>query len=54
MGRLAQPDDIADAVVLICSDLARWITGEVIQVDGGASLMNSDFPLGVQRVPTQS
>jgi 3-oxoacyl-[acyl-carrier protein] reductase len=35
LGRLATPEDCADAVVFLCSDRARHITGEVIQVDGG-------------------
>ena len=35
LGRLAEPEDVANAVVFLCSDRARHITGEVIQVDGG-------------------
>jgi NAD(P)-dependent dehydrogenase (short-subunit alcohol dehydrogenase family) len=35
LGRWAQPDDIADAVVFLASDAARFITGEVLCVDGG-------------------
>jgi 3-oxoacyl-[acyl-carrier protein] reductase len=35
LGRLADSQDIADTVVFLCSDRARHITGEVIQVDGG-------------------
>jgi NAD(P)-dependent dehydrogenase (short-subunit alcohol dehydrogenase family) len=33
----ADPDDIAAAVVFLLSDDARYITGQVINVDGGAS-----------------
>jgi NAD(P)-dependent dehydrogenase (short-subunit alcohol dehydrogenase family) len=33
--RWAQPDDIADVVAFLCSDAARFITGETISVDGG-------------------
>jgi NAD(P)-dependent dehydrogenase (short-subunit alcohol dehydrogenase family) len=33
----AEPDDIAAAVVFLLSDDARYITGQVINVDGGAS-----------------
>ncbi len=33
--RLGQPDDIADVVAFLCSDQARWITGEVIGATGG-------------------
>ena len=35
LGRLATPDDIANVVLFLCSDLARHITGEVIKIDGG-------------------
>jgi NAD(P)-dependent dehydrogenase (short-subunit alcohol dehydrogenase family) len=33
--RWAQPDDIADVIAFLCSDGARFITGETISVDGG-------------------
>jgi len=36
LGRIGQPDDIAKAVVFIASDEGGWITGEVINVSGGA------------------
>jgi 3-oxoacyl-[acyl-carrier protein] reductase len=36
--RLAQPDDIAEAVAFLASDAARWITGDTIHVDGGSKL----------------
>lgn len=35
LGRWAQPDDIADAVVFLASDAARFVTGEILCVDGG-------------------
>ena len=35
MGRLGTPEDIGDACVFLCSDLARWITGANLVVDGG-------------------
>jgi 3-oxoacyl-[acyl-carrier protein] reductase len=35
LGRIAIPEECADVVVFLCSDRARHITGEVIQVDGG-------------------
>lgn len=36
--RVAKPEDIADAISLLCTHKARWITGAVIPVDGGAML----------------
>ena len=35
LGRVGYPDDIADAVVLLASEQARWITGQLIHVGGG-------------------
>ncbi|GAB2583100.1 glucose 1-dehydrogenase [Dyella jejuensis] len=36
--RLATPEDIADAMVFLASDKARWMTGETMRVDGGSKL----------------
>jgi NAD(P)-dependent dehydrogenase (short-subunit alcohol dehydrogenase family) len=36
--RIAQPDDIADAVAFLASSDARWITGDTLRVDGGSKL----------------
>jgi len=38
VGRIGEPEDIADAVVFLCSDLARFITGQNLVVDGGMTL----------------
>src|SRR5499433_1962510 len=34
-GRLAEPDDIADVVVFLATDAARWVVGQLIHVNGG-------------------
>ena len=49
MGRLGTPADIGNAVALLCSEEAGWITGQVIAVDGGSSLMDPGLPLEIQR-----
>ena len=35
LGRMGTPEDVGDACVFLCSDLARWITGADLVVDGG-------------------
>ena len=35
MGRVGQPEDVAEVVTFLCSDAARYITGQVIHVSGG-------------------
>lgn len=41
LGRIGTPEDIADVVVFLCSDLARFITGQNLVVDGGMILHGS-------------
>ncbi len=38
-GRIATPEDIAGPIVFLCSSLARHITGEILNVNGGAVLV---------------
>jgi NAD(P)-dependent dehydrogenase (short-subunit alcohol dehydrogenase family) len=36
--RIGQPDDVASVVEFLASDASRWITGDVVAVDGGSKL----------------
>ena len=35
LGRLGDPEDVTGLVLFLCSDAARYITGQAINVDGG-------------------
>jgi gluconate 5-dehydrogenase len=35
MGRLGRPDDLVGAAVYLCSDAARFVTGQTLYIDGG-------------------
>ncbi|HEX5386118.1 MAG TPA: SDR family NAD(P)-dependent oxidoreductase [Gemmatimonadales bacterium] len=38
LGRVATPEDVAGPILFLCSDLARHITGEILNVNGGSVL----------------
>ena len=40
LGRFGQPRDISSAVLFLASDEAAWITGVVLPVDGGTTLVS--------------
>ena len=35
LGRLGDPDDVANAALFLCSDRAAYTTGQLLGVDGG-------------------
>jgi NAD(P)-dependent dehydrogenase (short-subunit alcohol dehydrogenase family) len=41
LARLGTPEDVGDAVLFLLSDMARWITGTVLVVDGGVLTNNT-------------
>lgn len=34
-GRIGEPDEVADAVTLLCGEQSRWVTGQVLRINGG-------------------
>jgi NAD(P)-dependent dehydrogenase (short-subunit alcohol dehydrogenase family) len=42
-GRIGQPEDLDAAVVWLLSDESRFVTGQVIAVDGGWSVSEGQF-----------
>jgi 3-oxoacyl-[acyl-carrier protein] reductase len=38
LGRVATPGEIAGPVLFLCSDLATYVTGEILNVNGGTIL----------------
>ncbi len=39
LGRVGKPDEIANAVLFLASDLSTFVTGEILNVNGGAVLV---------------
>jgi NAD(P)-dependent dehydrogenase (short-subunit alcohol dehydrogenase family) len=46
LGRAGQPEDVAAAVAFLCSPAASWMTGEVLDLNGGAHLKRYPDILG--------
>ncbi|CAN5630147.1 glucose 1-dehydrogenase [soil metagenome] len=40
LGRLGEPIDQANAILFFCSDLSSWITGQILSVSGGYSMVD--------------
>jgi len=38
MGKLGEPEDVAEAVYFLSSDAAKYVTGVILPVDGGNSI----------------
>ncbi|MFJ8153501.1 SDR family oxidoreductase [Streptomyces sp. NPDC094468] len=51
LGRIGEPEDVAGAVLWLCSDAARWVTGADILVDGGTRVRAAHAPAGGRGEP---
>ncbi|NJC70172.1 SDR family oxidoreductase [Planosporangium thailandense] len=41
LGRIGEPDDIADVIAFLVGDKSRWMTGQTLVIDGGAMVRSS-------------
>lgn len=44
LGRIGEPEEMADLIVYLLSDKAAWITGSIFKADGGALIVNDLLP----------
>jgi NAD(P)-dependent dehydrogenase (short-subunit alcohol dehydrogenase family) len=50
MRRMGTPADVGNAVAMLCTEEASFVTGQTVHVDGGASIMDPVFPLAIQGI----
>ncbi len=50
MRRMGTPADMGNAVAMLCTEKADFVTGQTIHVDGGGSIMDPVFPLAIQGI----
>jgi NAD(P)-dependent dehydrogenase (short-subunit alcohol dehydrogenase family) len=46
LGRIGDPEEVADVLLWLCSDAASWVTGADIPIDGGYAMLGPDRGLG--------